>query len=321
MKLFRLCMSAALLISLNSVASDSKYEIIPKVGENFFDDDSGIDDKVAYGIVINYYFTHDTGIQIGYQRTDDAKYLWYYPNTTDIQRFYINALYEPAKYGNLTPYLLAGGGYEKLSNEIGNQKSQAFFNAGVGVKYAITPVFDVVAEAKYIKKADTMDDDILTSLGVGYKFGTVSNSTFTAQNQQFTPKPIPLSDSELQSVNSSVTQEELPMPKEEKKDIFEEHKALQVSLAKKPVTETNGCKESVIKGYYVQVGAYAHSKPVRYLNSIEQKGYQATLYETSIKGKTVTKVLVGPYSSYSEARKKLKEIKSKIVNNAFIYSM
>ena len=324
MKVFRLCMSAALLLSLNLFAGSSKYEVIPKVGQNLFDNDSGLDDEMTYGIDMNYYFTHDTGVQIGYQRTDDVKYLWHYPNTTDIQRFYLNALYEPVNYGDLTPYLLAGGGYEKLSNEIGNQKSQAFINAGVGVKYAVTPVFDLVAEAKYIKKMDSMDDDILTNVGIGYKFGNlVPNAPLASrQEKDFSPTPIPLLDDELAGVNSAIAQDNLPMPKAKRKDVFEEHQALKESFTKKPIpVETNSCKEIVEKGYYIQVGAYAHNKPVRYLSTIKQKGYQATLYEASIKGRKITKVLIGPYDSYNQAKRKLKEIRSKIVNNAFIYNM
>lgn len=328
MKLSNILLSSALLISLNSLAADYEYEIVPKIGQNFFDDDSGLDDETSYGVDLNYYLNSQTGLQIGYERISKSKYRWYYPNETDIDRFYLNAVYEPTQYNSLTPYFLAGGGYEKLSKEIGNQKSQGFLDAGLGVKYSLNPVFDLIAEAKYIKKLDTMDSDVVTNLGMGYKFGTpISSMRQLAQNtanrEEFTPKPLPLPDSELQSVNAQMTQEELPMPESKEKDIFKEHKEMkQPALSSKnipPSPKQNFANEGE---YFIQVGAYALKKPEqRYLNDIIQKGYNVTLHDANVKGRKVTKILIGPYSSYEEAKKILPDIKSCITNSAFIYKM
>jgi len=323
MKFLKICLSSALIFAIHSSAASYQYEVIPKIGQNFFDDDSGLDDEISYGIDFNYYFNPNGGVQIGYERISGSSYRYYSPNETDIDRFSLHALYEPAKYDSLTPYLLFGGGYEKLSNEIGNQKSQGFVDAGVGVKYAMNSAFDLVAEAKYIKKLDTMDNDVLTNIGIGYKFGfPIGNIQQLAQTpKQNLPKPLPLPDSELENVNASMDMQELPMPKTKEKDIFEEHEAME-SLSSKNIPQPP--QKNLIKEgeYFIQVGAYSIKTPEkRYLDDIVKRGYNVTLHDAQVKGKKVTKILIGPYSSYEEAKKLLPEIRSCITNNAFIYKM
>ncbi len=327
MKLLKICLSSALIFALSN-AANYQYEVVPKIGQNFFDDDSGLDDETNYGIDLNYYLNKQAGVQVGYSRISKASYLWYSPQDTDIDRFYLNALYEPVSYGAMTPYFLGGVGYEKLSNEIGNQKSQPFVNAGIGVKYAMSSAFDLVAEAKYIRKLDSMDADIATNVGFGYKFGMPMNNmqslaTNSAQTQNqisYKQEPLPLPDQALENVDTAMTQEELPMPSEQnpKGDIFSEHEQLQNTLS----NAAQSTSTDNISGYFVQVGAYAYKAPdQRYLEEIENQGYNLTLHEATVKGKRVTKILIGPYSSYEEAKRALSKIKASITNRAFIYKI
>ncbi len=332
MKFVKLCLSATLLISLNSVAADYEYEVIPKIGQSFYDDDSGLDDEFLYGVDLNYYFNKEAGLQIGYQRNDDVEYKWYPSQTTDIQQFYMNFLYEPTKNNGFTPFFLVGGGYEDLSNEIGDKKSQAFANVGAGVKYALDSAFDISAEVKYIKKLDTMDSDVVTNIGLGYKWGMPVASYLGAQNSvssgsnktaSFKPQPIPLPENLL---NDEISFGDLPVPKGEEqksKDIFAQKEA---SAANGVATQDHASKTGGFvtdaNGYYIQVGAYAKNIPSQeFLDSIAQSGYQPILKEASVRGKKVTKILIGPYGSYEEAKSKLPEIKHKINRTAFIYKI
>ncbi len=334
MKLVKLCLSAALLLSINSIAADYEYEIIPKIGQNFHDEDAGLDDEFLYGIDLNYYFTREAGLQVGYQRSDDVKYKWHALQTTDIQQVYLNLLYEPTKNNGLTPFLLIGGGYEKLSNEIGDKTSQAFANVGAGVRYALDRDFDISAEIKYVKKLDTMDDDLITNIGLGYKWGMPLSSSTGVQNtimntpqtkvSSFKPEPIPVPEDLL---SDEISFGDLPLPEEsgnkKAKDIFEQKEAAMAkSSSSKPTPAPQKSVTTNGNGYYIQIGAYAKNLPNQeYLNSIAQSGYQPILKEASVRGKKVTKILIGPYSSYEEAKNKLPEIKNKITNTAFIYKI
>ena len=79
-------------------------------------------------------------------------------------------------------------------------------------------------------------------------------------------------------------------------------------------------KKSVVKGhYYVQVGSFTRYKPnKKFLYSIKKAGYSYTFHKASVHGRSVTKVLVGPFKSERDARSALKKIKQRIQKDAFI---
>jgi len=88
--------------------------------------------------------------------------------------------------------------------------------------------------------------------------------------------------------------------------------------AKKPTKVVNG-------KYYIQVAALLkNAKPnKKFIALLEKYGFNYTFVQTYVKKGDqkvkVTKILVGPYSSYKEAKKALNKIKKEITQNAFIY--
>ncbi len=79
-------------------------------------------------------------------------------------------------------------------------------------------------------------------------------------------------------------------------------------------------KKSTLKGhYYVQVGSFSKYKPnKKFLASIKKEGYNYTFHKATVHGKSVTKVLVGPFRSEREARNALKKIRKRIEKGAFL---
>ena len=79
-------------------------------------------------------------------------------------------------------------------------------------------------------------------------------------------------------------------------------------------------KKSVAKGhYYVQVGSFTKYKPnKKFLASIKKAGYSYTFHKATVHGRSVNKVLVGPFSSEKEARRALRNIKKHIEKGAFL---
>jgi len=74
------------------------------------------------------------------------------------------------------------------------------------------------------------------------------------------------------------------------------------------------------KGVYVQVGATSRLTPSKkFLAKLAQKNYTYRLLPIDIKGKKVTKILIGPYTSTTGAKKVLADIKANINKDAFIY--
>jgi len=87
-----------------------------------------------------------------------------------------------------------------------------------------------------------------------------------------------------------------------------------------PAKEKNFTKNSVLlKGYFVQIGAFTKAPNKNLLKTITQKGYTYKVYTLTIKGKLYNKVLIGSYNTRADATRNLNQIKQDFKNpNAYI---
>ena len=96
--------------------------------------------------------------------------------------------------------------------------------------------------------------------------------------------------------------------------------ALEKELTK-PEIKANTASSSAMAGSYVQVASVAKFDPksslIKKLNSL---GYEYKTYETTVNGKKVIKLLVGPFSG-AELNQKLGQIKADIDQKAYIYKI
>ena len=94
--------------------------------------------------------------------------------------------------------------------------------------------------------------------------------------------------------------------------------ALEKELTK-PEIKAKTASSSAMAGSYVQVASVAKFDPksslIKKLNSL---GYKYKTYETTVNGKKVIKLLVGPFSG-AELKQKLDQIKANIDQKAYIY--
>lgn len=73
------------------------------------------------------------------------------------------------------------------------------------------------------------------------------------------------------------------------------------------------------KQTYIQVGSFAKYEPdKKFLASIKSLGYNYSYHKVDRNGKTINKVLVGPFASESDARVALKNIRKNIEPGAFV---
>ncbi len=93
----------------------------------------------------------------------------------------------------------------------------------------------------------------------------------------------------------------------------------QPMLRSTEINQPDNTTKSADAGIYVQVGAVATKPDAKHLNDIKAKGFNTKLYTTEVNGNKVTKILVGPYASSSEAEQALGLIRSSVNKNAFIY--
>jgi DedD protein len=109
--------------------------------------------------------------------------------------------------------------------------------------------------------------------------------------------------------------------KTEKNELEQKSKISNVKSNKKKVVK------KVVKKYYIQVAALTKYKRPnkKFLNLIKKEGFNYILYSTVIvkdnKKIPITKILIGPFENKKIAREKLKEVKEKITQNAFIFKV
>ena len=136
-------------------------------------------------------------------------------------------------------------------------------------------------------------------------------------------KPEPAPKAELKEPAAKPEPVAKPEPKKPEPAVIKpepKQPALEKELTK-PEIKANTASSSAMAGSYVQVASVAKFDPksslIKKLNSL---GYEYKTYETTVNGKKVIKLLVGPFSG-AELKQKLDQIKANIDQNAYIYKI
>ena len=136
-------------------------------------------------------------------------------------------------------------------------------------------------------------------------------------------KPEPAPKAELKEPAAKPEPATKPEPKKPEPAVIKpepKQPALEKELTK-PEIKANTASSSAMAGSYVQVASVAKFDPksslIKKLNSL---GYEYKTYETTVNGKKVIKLLVGPFSG-AELKQKLDQIKANIDQKAYIYKI
>lgn len=90
-------------------------------------------------------------------------------------------------------------------------------------------------------------------------------------------------------------------------------------IVKKAVTTPVQTKKG---NWYVQVGSFARLKPhKRLIAKIKRLGFSYKKHATTVQGKNMTKLLIGPYTTYKSAKKAKRRITAEIEPAAFIFQV
>ncbi len=204
---------------------------------------------------------------------------------TDINRFYINGLHNiKTKYSRLVPYVYGGFGYEHVENELADNDSQGFFNAGGGLKFKVNDRFNLVSDIQGIKKFRSHDFDILGSIGVGYLFGSL-----------FQPEPESLVASGLEDIQPVTPKREITVIK-----------VAPQPLAIAPVMAAPTGE------YYVQMAAGFKTNMetgCKHTKDLRDAGIDYDIKYTTIKGRNAALVVVGPFETKEEAKSQLPSLR------------
>jgi cell division septation protein DedD len=240
---------------------------------------------------------------------------------TQLDRFYLNGMYEFCGASKLTPYLFGGLGYENVRHESSTLESGGFANAGAGLKYQIGENLNLLTEAKAIKKFDNDDLDIVAGVGIGMMFGAAATqmvpvSEFEIAQPAVVPSIIP-ADAPL--ATPVVIQQSVPAynPMYENLDVVtidtEGRDSINSRRTSHRAYNSNG------GDYYIQVAALFKNNGANstYFRKLDAQGLNHQLKNTTVRGKNISLLLVGPYDSKSAANADLGKVKS-VERGAFV---
>ncbi|MDO4674104.1 OmpA family protein [Campylobacter sp.] len=136
MKKVLLCLglASALFAADNSV----KFELTPTFSFNKFEGNLDLDDRAATGVRLGYHFDDFwlDQLELGLEHYSNVKY----SNTdrTNLTKVFLSAIKGIDVGESFYFYGLAGGGYERFSNEQFDNESGGFGHYGAGMKYKLT---------------------------------------------------------------------------------------------------------------------------------------------------------------------------------------
>jgi len=101
------------------------------------------------------------------------------------RRLGASLLYEIGAYNHLAPYVLVGGGVQQSDVNGNYNTTQDFAEAGVGLRYAITPHIHIMADIRAGERSSVSNDPTTTGLGTAAR--TIAPPTAqSGQNEDYT---------------------------------------------------------------------------------------------------------------------------------------
>ncbi|HEG2581984.1 TPA: SPOR domain-containing protein [Campylobacter lari] len=173
------------------------------------------------------------------------------------------------------------------------------------------------ALARKLKEESSLSD---TNTSIEEKQEVPSNSVLD-QITTIEPKEEPAKVEEKQEEIKSIEKPTQKPSEKPKNNIVEQQKAPEQSNTNElfESIKTPNIQTQLPSGAYIQVFSLNSLDPKsKELNILKENGYDYKIYKTTVNGKELTKVLVGPYKE-SEVKTELEKIRSKIAKGAFTF--
>lgn len=173
MKKIFLCLglASALFAADNSV----KFELTPTFSFNKFEGNLDLDDRAAPGVRLGYHFDDFwlDQLELGLEHYSNIKY----SNTdrTNLTKVFLSAIKGIDVGEKFYFYGLAGGGYERFSNEQFDNESDGFGHYGAGMKYKLTDSLALRLETRDQISFHEANHNWVTTFGVSFGFGSAKD--------------------------------------------------------------------------------------------------------------------------------------------------
>jgi len=106
--------------------------------------------------------------------------------------------------------------------------------------------------------------------------------------------------------------------KNKQEEYIDKNEQPNIDISDSLVPENVNSNKFIQNGFYIQVGAFYRLKPNKsFLNKLKQSGYEYTLFKSKVNDNIITKVVIGPYESKTDAISRLADVK-KVESDAYI---
>jgi OOP family OmpA-OmpF porin len=170
-----------ILVSAFAINAFAQSDISLKYGLTSLENEDSMEFKNSTFMIDG---TYDLGyaikprLELNYISVDDED-RW--GGVSSLMQIVLNGQYEVNDIGyGISPYLFGGLGYESVSDGTKVFDSLPFFQAGLGLKYAVNEKFNLLGEVKGLQvidgnnDSDDEDNEFLFSLGVNFPLQTTS---------------------------------------------------------------------------------------------------------------------------------------------------
>lgn len=294
-----------------------KTNVSLSIGSNNFDNKEGVDSATTLGIRGDFYLDGLYHMDLGYENLGSVDFE-NGSGDTKVQRVYTQFSADGEEEYHVVPYMGVGVGYEKVSDEIDELKSQPFISLGIGFRYNISNNFNFLLDGRALWKTSTRNINFLTSFGVGYMLDAEPiNNQIVKEQEIVIPKhkleiePVATSAPKQVNISSVFSKSSSVIPIQNRPNLLP---VVQSATVQAPIQKVEQQYTNQSNGTYIQVAAYSKFQPRALLSKLTQSGHKVILRKSG----SMKKALIGPYRTKTEALNALKSIK-KITRSAFIY--
>jgi len=309
----------------------AKTELSLNIGLNSFDSSEPLDSATSLGIRGDFYLDDLYHIDLGYDNMSDVS-VKNRSQDIKVERLYTQFSADGKEEYHVVPTVSIGLGAEKQTSS-SDSDTQGFLSLGVGFRYNVSNSFNFLLGTKALLKTTDRTINYHTTFGMGYLIdeAPANNEKDDVEeviipqkkldipekrvdiSTQFAPKKLPPVQVQIPDTKElAVVPAQIPAVSAPTAVPVQTVTTRRSMPVRSVVKQSRRPKEII--GKYIQVGAYAKSRPTAMLNRLARSGQHIVLRHQG----RITKALVGPFKSESEARRALAKVR-KISPKAFIY--
>ena len=172
MKKSILSLVACAMLGSTIYADANKFEIGALGNYEFTDNDSALQTHLkSWGVRANYRIWNNILLGLEYDKSRKQKLRANPALKTDLQRYFLNGIYEANIDTSYTPYAFLGIGYQDIKKDSNSFDDGVAAQIGAGWKWRVLDFLNLFVEGKYIRDFKNSLDNFALGAGLSIPFG------------------------------------------------------------------------------------------------------------------------------------------------------